>query len=139
MMRRASFQVVARRFGVARILVLDDEPGIRELLQEHLESEGHQVRVASDGVECYEIYKEYQPDLLFVDVRVPNGDGIELVQAVRAKWADIKVVYITGWLDDLGIESRIVRELTNHPEYRTLIKPFRLKEASRVVKEYVEE
>jgi len=124
---------------VARILVLDDEPGIRELLQEHLESEGHGVRVASDGQEGYRVYEEYQPDLLFVDVRVPNGDGIELVRAVRAKKADIKVVYITGWLDDMSVESRIVKELTNHPGYRTLVKPFRLKEASRVVEEYLGE
>lgn len=124
---------------MARILVLDDEPGIRELLKEHLEAEGHRVRVASDGIEGQRVYEECQPDLLLVDVRVPNGDGVELVQAVRAKRADIKVIYITGWLDDRSVESRIVKELTQHPQYRSLIKPFRLKEASRVVAEYLGE
>ncbi|NIQ39646.1 MAG: response regulator [Proteobacteria bacterium] len=122
---------------MAKILVLDDEPGMRELLQEYLETEGHQVRVACDGVEGYEVYEAYQPDLLLVDVRMPKGDGIELVQAVRAKKADIKVVYITGWLDDMNVGSRIVTELANHPEYKTLIKPFRLKDASQLVREYV--
>lgn len=120
---------------MARILVLDDESGIRELLQEHLETEGHRVRVAADGLEGQRVYEEYQPDLLLIDVRVPHGDGIELVEVVRAKKADIKVIYITGWLDDRSVESRIVKELTHHPEYRTLVKPFKLKEASRMVEE----
>ena len=124
---------------MARVLVLDDEPGIRELLQEHLEAEGHEVRVASDGREGHRVFEEHKPDLLIVDVRVPHGDGIELVQAFRAKKANIKVIYITGWLGDKSVESRVVKELTDNPKYRTLIKPFRLKEASRVVAEYLGE
>jgi len=120
---------------VARILVVDDEPGIRELLQEHLEGEGHRVRVASDGQEGQRVYDEYHPDLLFVDVRVPRGDGIEWVRQVRADNADIKVIYITGWLDDRRVESRLVRELTRQPEYRTRVKPVHRREASRMVAE----
>jgi two-component system KDP operon response regulator KdpE len=67
------------------ILVVDDEPQITRVLKTTLASQGYQVRTASDGDEAVHIFKEWPPDLVITDLRMPNFSGLELCRHVRAK------------------------------------------------------
>jgi two-component system KDP operon response regulator KdpE len=68
-----------------KILVVDDEPQITRVLKTTLSSQGYQVRIASDGDEAVQVMKEWPPDLVITDLRMPNFSGLELCRHVRAK------------------------------------------------------
>ena len=67
------------------ILVVDDEPQITRVLKTTLASHGYSVRTAGDGDEAVQLMKDWPPDLLITDLRMPNMDGIALCRQVRAK------------------------------------------------------
>jgi two-component system KDP operon response regulator KdpE len=67
------------------ILVVDDEPQIARVLKTTLASYGYSVRTARDGDEAVQVMKEWPPDLLITDLRMPNMDGLALCRHVRAK------------------------------------------------------
>jgi two-component system, OmpR family, KDP operon response regulator KdpE len=67
------------------ILVVDDEPQITRVLKTTLSSQGYGVRTASDGDEAVQLMKEWTPDLVITDLRMPNLGGLELCRHVRAK------------------------------------------------------
>ena len=67
------------------ILVVDDEPQITRVLKTTLSSQGYGVRTASDGDEAVQLMKEWAPDLVITDLRMPNMSGLELCRHVRAK------------------------------------------------------
>jgi len=67
------------------ILVVDDEPQITRVLKTTLSSQGYGVRTASDGDEAVQLMKDWPPDLVITDLRMPNMDGLDLCRHVRAK------------------------------------------------------
>ena len=71
--------------GKGNILVVDDEPQITRVLKTTLSSQGYGVRIASDGDEAIQVMKEWSPDLVITDLRMPNLGGLELCRHVRAK------------------------------------------------------
>ncbi|MDT8342585.1 MAG: sigma-54 dependent transcriptional regulator [Longimicrobiales bacterium] len=81
---------------MARILVVDDEASIREALQQLFEYEGHTVVLASDGMEALEVVAGPEPDLVFLDVKMPGLDGLEVLQRMREAGATAPVVMISG-------------------------------------------
>lgn len=66
-----------------KILLVDDEPDIIELIQYHLEKEGYLVKTAKDGVEGLKVAKSFVPDLILLDVMMPEMDGIEACIELR--------------------------------------------------------
>src|SRR5271166_2525839 len=66
-----------------RILVVDDEPEIREMLELNLSVRGFTVRSAADGVEGLSIIREWRPNLIILDVVMPKVDGFSLLPAIR--------------------------------------------------------
>ena len=66
-----------------KILLVDDEPDIIELIRYHLEKEGYLVKTASNGVECLSTAKSFIPDLILLDVMMPEMDGIEACIELR--------------------------------------------------------
>jgi CheY-like chemotaxis protein len=82
---------------VGKILVVDDEPAMRELLRLHLANHGYQVLAAEDAVVAGHLVLKEKPDLLIVDVHMPYMDGYEFVDALRKDPAtrDIPVVFLT--------------------------------------------
>jgi len=76
---------MARPSGKGNILVVDDEPQITRVLKTTLSSYGYGTRTASDGEEALQLMKEWSPDLLITDLRMPNLDGLGLCRHVRAK------------------------------------------------------
>ncbi|KFN04240.1 DNA-binding response regulator [Bacillus clarus] len=78
-----------------KILVVDDESSIRNLIRMQLEMEGYEVLTAADGREALERWNE-QPDVLILDVMLPDTDGYELLRLFREKDRDIPVLMLTA-------------------------------------------
>ncbi|MBP7184930.1 MAG: response regulator transcription factor [Saprospiraceae bacterium] len=76
-----------------KILIVDDEPDIIEFLSYNLNKEGYEVFSASNGVEAIENAKKYQPDLILLDIMMPEIDGIEVCRRLR-KIEDFRNTYI---------------------------------------------
>jgi CheY-like chemotaxis protein len=84
------------------VLVVDDEPPIRQIARRILEAEGYQVNEASNGLEAVEqLAKGGAIDLLMADLDMPVLGGDEMVQRIRATRPDLKVLYVTGHIDRL--------------------------------------
>jgi two-component system nitrogen regulation response regulator NtrX len=81
---------------LSTILVVDDEQGIREVLQDVLADEGHRVITVEDGFRALEILQEGTVDLVILDVWLPNMGGIDVLKRVRDGWPEIEVVVISG-------------------------------------------
>jgi two-component system nitrogen regulation response regulator NtrX len=81
---------------MARILVVDDEEGIRRVLSQLLEYEGHDVRSAGGAAEALEIYADFRPDLTFMDVKMARVDGLEALTQIRELDPSALVVMISG-------------------------------------------
>ncbi len=81
----------------ARILIVDDERDIRELLFRILEREGYLPSVAHDGPTALEMIELGVPDLVISDVRMPDMDGMKLLRRVKELDPDLPVIIITGW------------------------------------------
>ncbi len=81
---------------MARILVVDDEDGIRRTLRQLLEYEGHEVREAASGGEALTAHEESRPDLTFLDVKMARMDGLEVLDRIRETEPGALVVMISG-------------------------------------------
>jgi len=118
-----------------KILIVDDERDMREMLNELFELEGYETYTAADGREGLRIYKEIEPDLVITDIRMPVMDGIDLVKRLRSINKNVKIVYITGWE---SAQSKHKREVIKDTDYKYLKKPFDLDEIIFIVKNYIE-
>ena len=81
---------------MARILVIDDERGIRNTLKDILEYEKHEIEIAATGEEGLELLRNNGFDLVFLDVKMPGLDGIEVLQEVARIHPGMPVVMISG-------------------------------------------
>jgi len=90
-----------------RVLVVDDDPTTRMLVQESLQSEGFTVRAAKDGIEALHAFHHETPDLVLLDVVMPNMDGFETCEAIRnlPNGGQVPIVMITS-LEDVDSVHR---------------------------------
>ena len=79
------------------VLVVDDEADIREVVTLSLEDAGYQVVTAGDGSQGLETCRQVHPQIVLTDVRMPNMDGIALLEAVKAFDAAIEVIVVTAY------------------------------------------
>jgi len=80
----------------ARILVVDDEPNIADLLSAALSFEGYQVGVASTGAEAMEQVRTFRPNLVMLDVMLPDFDGTEVCRRLRNRGEQMPIVFLTA-------------------------------------------
>lgn len=82
-----------------RILIVEDEPDVRETLKTLFEELGHQVDVVADGLDAVARLLELQPDVAFIDVGLPGIDGYEVARRVRAapRGAGLYLIALTGF------------------------------------------
>ena len=84
---------------MAKILVIDDEPSIINLISAYLKAEGYEIHTATDAAEALAILKRGTPiDILFTDIVMPNGmNGIELAREARQLRPEIRVLLASGY------------------------------------------
>ncbi len=119
-----------------KILVVEDEFGLQETFRDIFTMEGYDVRVAVDGIDGFEMYKKFLPDLVFTDVVMPKMSGLDLVLKIREINPDVKVIYISGFFGIRRLRTQLDKEIFKHG-YPTLAKPFKTSEMLDLVKDYI--
>jgi two-component system, OmpR family, response regulator len=79
-----------------RVLVVDDEPSLAELLASVLRYEGWEIRTAGDGAEAVRTAREFRPDAVVLDIMLPDFDGLEVLRRVRADLPHVCVLFLTA-------------------------------------------
>ena len=99
-----------------KILVVDDDSNIRDLLKQSLENEGYEVRTAADGYEAIDTFKKYEPDIMLLDIMLPGKSGRDVCTEIR-KFSSKPIIMITAKGDvvdkvvclELGADDFIVK------------------------------
>jgi CheY-like chemotaxis protein len=81
---------------MAKILVIDDEQSMRDVLNQMLTRDGHTVTTAIDGVDGIRVFKQFNPDLVITDIIMPNKDGIEVITELLGKGSHAAILAISG-------------------------------------------
>ena len=82
---------------MARILLAEDEPSVREFVQRALVHQGHEVTSVSDGGEALEALQDERYDLLLTDIVMPRLDGVALALKASKEYPDMRIVLMTGY------------------------------------------
>jgi two-component system, OmpR family, response regulator len=109
--------------AAVRLLVVEDEDTIRLLLSGSLRFAGFEVATAASGAEALRAVTESRPDLVLLDVMMPDGDGFEVMRRIRSAGPDVPVIFLTA-RDDVG--DRVAGLALGGDDYVT--KPFSLDE-----------
>jgi len=111
-----------------RILVVDDEPVMSNLLRRILEKEGYEVTLAENGREALGILRKSDFELVLSDVKMPEMNGFELLKAVKTEKPQIGMIMMTGFGDSFTVKDAL---MLGADEYIT--KPFKAHEISLVI------
>jgi CheY-like chemotaxis protein len=121
---------------MARILVIDDEALIRDLILKILESEGYETITATDGQDGIRIFRENPTDLVITDLIMPEKEGIETIMELRRDFKDVKVIAMSGGGKiDAETYLHIAKTIG---AIGTIAKPFDRKEVLKTVQELLE-
>jgi CheY-like chemotaxis protein len=121
-----------------KILVVEDEFGLQEILSNIFLMEGYEVRVAIDGEVGYEMFCQFDPDLLFADVLMPKMNGLELVRKIRQVKPNMKVIFTSGFFGIDELRDELNKEIIKY-NYPTISKPFKLSAMLKIVDSYLSE
>jgi DNA-binding response OmpR family regulator len=114
-----------------KVLVVEDEEGVRGLLGEVIALDGHQIRMAENGRQGIDICKEFEPDLIVSDIEMPVMNGLEMVERIRRFDTESIVVIITGH----GSEEYAVQAL-RLGAHNYLKKPIQIADLRALMKKY---
>ena len=103
---------------MAKVLIVDDEPNIREVVGLYLRRDGHDVVSAADGEEALEVFRESEPDLVVLDLMLPKISGLEVCRRMRAD-RRVPLIMLTARGEE---EERIVGLSLGADDY--VVKPF---------------
>lgn len=127
-------QTMQQKFSrPVRVLVVDDEPEVRQLLFDILESGGHRVKMADSGQMALSIFDSERFDLVLTDLGMPGMSGWEVAEAIKQRRSDVPVGIITGWGGFIEAE-----ELKNRGIDIIINKPFDIAQILNAVAEIVE-
>ena len=106
---------------MGKVVFVEDDPSIRKLVQAALRSTAHEVHFAKNGREGLELVERLQPDAVFTDVAMPEMDGIQLADAIRANPAVAKtpIVFVTA-----SVQKDQIQRYFAHGATTYLAKPF---------------
>src|SRR5215510_10856787 len=112
-----------------KVLIVDDEPAIREVLEMILQEWGYDVRLASDGTEAKELVESYNPEIVISDVVMPQLSGLDLLRCLKAGNATRPVILVTAHASiDLAVESMkqgaqdFITKPMDYPKLRAILK-----------------
>ena len=107
---------------MGRVLVVEDDEAIADVLRRTLRQEGHEVRSAADGVEALDVAEEFVPDLVILDLGLPKLDGVEVLERLRAE-SDVPILILTARSE---LDDRVSGLDSGADDY--LVKPFERQE-----------
>ncbi len=110
------------------VMVVDDDPEIRELISRTLNLEGYDVATASDGNAALSVMQEQSPDLLILDIVMPQLDGFQLLKLIRQR-SNIPVIVLTARCEAMILEESVALGADDY-----LRKPFRPRELATLVR-----
>jgi DNA-binding response OmpR family regulator len=89
------------------VLVVDDDRVIQQLLEVNLELEGYEVKRAENGEEALKLVREYNPDVMLLDVMMPKLDGREVCRRIKAdpQTAHVPVIFLSARAQDMDVNS----------------------------------
>ncbi|OGS21181.1 MAG: hypothetical protein A2252_05225 [Elusimicrobia bacterium RIFOXYA2_FULL_39_19] len=116
-----------------KILIIDDERGMREMLQFSLAQQGYEVDTASGGIEGIEKLKQKKVDLVITDIKMPDMDGIAVLGEVKKIDSDIEVIMVTGFV---AVET--VMDSLRKGAFDYITKPFNIDEIAIVIERALE-
>lgn len=114
-----------------KILVVDDELLLRDVLFDYLNRQGFEVYLASDAEKAMEIVQNITPDLALIDVKMPKTSGIELTKMLKEIHPKLSIIIMTGYP---SLETAISAIQNGASEY--IVKPFRLDELNRTINKH---
>ena len=114
---------------MARILVIEDDPGMRDLMEKSLEEAGHEVFLAADGKQGLKLQRAEAMELIITDIYMPEMEGLEFIRTIRKGTSNIPIIAVTGDTDPRSLES--AKKLG---AVKTMTKPFRPEELRAAVR-----
>lgn len=118
-----------------RVLVIDDDDEVRDLLRRVLERERFEVHEAADGREGLRHFREHGADLVIVDLFMPHKEGIETILEIREMSPTVKTIAISG--GGLGGEMEFLDHARRFGALRTFAKPFDIEALLEAIHELV--
>ena len=119
-----------------RIMIVDDQKGVRRLLEELFKREGWEVYAAVDGKEAIEKVGQFQPSILLIDMKMPNMNGLDASQKILEKHQEMAIIMMTAY----G-EMEVVKRALESGVRKCITKPFDIlylrDEINRIVAEKV--
>lgn len=117
----------------AKILVVDDQRGVRKLLEELFRRDGYEVSLAADGLESVDMVKNFMPDVVLMDMKMPNMNGLEASREIFKIKPDLPIIMMTAY----G-EMEVVHKALEIGVKKYITKPFDVMELRRLVKEILD-
>ncbi|MDD2372076.1 MAG: response regulator [Syntrophomonadaceae bacterium] len=102
-----------------KILIVDDQKGVRRLLEELFKKDGWEVQLAADGKEAVERANEFLPDIVLMDMKMPNMNGLEASRIILNSFSDLDIIMMTAY----G-EMNVVKEALDAGVKKCITKPF---------------
>ena len=105
---------------MTKILICDDEAGLRTVIKKYAEFEGHEIVEAADGAQAVELCKEYEFDVVIMDIMMPVMDGFSALQKIRA-FSDVPVIMLSARGEEydkvlafeLGVDDYVVKPFSS--------------------------
>ncbi|MDR6120962.1 response regulator [Bacillus sp. 1P10SD] len=115
-----------------KILIVDDQFGIRILLNEVFQKEGYQTFQAANGVQALDIVTKHAPDLVLLDMKIPGMDGIEILKRMKVIDPEIRVIIMTAYGElDMIQEAKDLGAITH------FAKPFDIDDIRAAVRKHI--
>ena len=97
-----------------RILIVDDESSIIEIISEILEGSDYEISTANNGLAAFALFKENPFDLLITDIAMPEMDGVQLIEASLALLPSLKAIVMTGYAHNYDLEELRAKSSLGH-------------------------
>jgi len=117
---------------MTRVLLIEDNAAMRELLRTILEKENYEVLEAADGDVGTQLFRNQRPDVVLTDIMMPKKNGLETIRDLRQEWPQVKIIAMSGGGYKVT-QQRVLRTAEDLGALQTLAKPFSCQALLRAV------
>jgi len=112
-----------------KVLIVDDQAGVRTLLHAVLKPEGYEIHQAANGLQALDLVQREVPDFVFLDIRIPGMSGIEILKKIKEFNPNIRVIIMTAYS-----EEDLIKQTKELGAFAHLSKPFDVQEVRTLIK-----